>query len=81
MRILAVGAHPDDLELLCAGTLARYASEGHQVIMCHAGIGDKGHFHIPNDELASIRRKEAQDSASRIGAESVCLGLLTARCS
>lgn len=75
MRVLAVGAHPDDLELLCAGTLARYASEGHHVIMCHAGIGDKGHFHIPNDELAAIRRKEAQDSASRIGAESICLGL------
>lgn len=75
MRVLAVGAHPDDLELLCAGTLAKYASQGHHVIMCHAGIGDKGHFHIPNDELAAIRRKEAQDSASRIGAESVCLGL------
>ncbi|MDH7481950.1 MAG: PIG-L family deacetylase [Armatimonadota bacterium] len=75
MRILAVGAHPDDIEILCAGTLAKYASQGHDIIMCHACIGDKGHFHIPNDELAKIRRKEAQLSASRIGAESISLGI------
>jgi len=75
MRVLAVGAHPDDVEILCAGTLAKYASEGHDIIMCHACVGDKGHFHIPNDELAKIRRKEAQLSASRIGAESLTVGL------
>jgi LmbE family N-acetylglucosaminyl deacetylase len=75
MRILAVGAHPDDLEILCAGTLAKFAQDGHHITMCHVGKGDKGHFHIPNDELAKIRRKEAQLSASRIGAESVTLGL------
>lgn len=75
MRVLAVGAHPDDIEILCAGTLAKYAADGHEIVMCHVSIGDKGHFHIPNDKLAEIRRKEAQLSASRIGAESVTLGL------
>jgi LmbE family N-acetylglucosaminyl deacetylase len=75
MRVLGVGAHPDDLEILCAGTLAKYANDGHQIVMCHVCKGDKGHFHIPNDELARIRRKEAQLSASRIGAETVCLDL------
>ncbi len=75
MRILAVGAHPDDIEILCAGTLAKYASQGHEIVMCHACTGDKGHFHIPNEELATLRRKEAQLSASRIGAESLCVGI------
>lgn len=75
MRVLGVGAHPDDLEILCGGTLARYAHEGHDVIMCHVSVGDKGHFHIPPDKLSKIRRKEAQLSADRIGAESLTLGL------
>ena len=38
MRVLAVGAHPDDLEILCGGTLARYTKEGHDVVMCHATL-------------------------------------------
>jgi LmbE family N-acetylglucosaminyl deacetylase len=29
MNILAVGAHPDDIEILCSGTLALYARDGH----------------------------------------------------
>ncbi len=33
LRILALGAHTDDLEFLCAGTLARWVKAGHQVVM------------------------------------------------
>jgi LmbE family N-acetylglucosaminyl deacetylase len=36
MHVLAVGAHPDDLEILCGGTLARFVEEGHEVVMSHA---------------------------------------------
>ena len=32
MRILALAAHPDDLEILCAGTLVRFVAEGHDVV-------------------------------------------------
>ena len=69
LRVLAVGAHPDDLEIRCGGTLARFAEEGHHVMMCHATNGNKGHISIPPDELAQIREKEARASASIIGAE------------
>ncbi len=74
MRILAVGAHPDDLEILCGGTLAKYRARGDTVIMAHAAYGDKGHFVIPPDELTRIRRAEAQAAAEVIGAECVELG-------
>jgi len=67
--ILAVGAHPDDLELLCAGTLAKYNKQGHTVVMAHMCNGNKGHFTIPPDELADIREEEAKKSAKIIGAE------------
>ncbi|GAI07833.1 unnamed protein product, partial [marine sediment metagenome] len=33
MRILAVGAHPDDLDILCAGTLAKLAKRGDKIFM------------------------------------------------
>jgi len=69
VRILAVGAHPDDLELLCAGTLIKYSKEGHTVVMAHMCNGNKGHFTIPPEELASIRAEEAKKSAEIIGAE------------
>lgn len=76
MRVLGIGAHPDDLEILCAGTLAKYAQRGDQVVMCHATQGEKGHFHIPSHELALTRKKEAQEAAKIIGAEAIGMGLL-----
>ena len=69
MRVLAVGAHPDDLEILCAGTLARYKQAGHEVIMAHACNGDCGHFVIPPEELARQRAAEARAAAEILGAE------------
>jgi LmbE family N-acetylglucosaminyl deacetylase len=73
-RILAVGAHPDDLEILCSGTLARYAQQGAHIVMAIATDGSAGHMIIPPDELAEIRHREAQAAASIIGAELHWLG-------
>ena len=42
MRVLAVGCHPDDLEIACAGTLHKYVKSGAEVYMCHVANGDKG---------------------------------------
>jgi hypothetical protein len=42
MRVLAVGAHPGDLEILCGGTLAKYAQRGHHVTMAVATNGEVG---------------------------------------
>ncbi len=75
MNILAVGAHPDDMEILCTGTLARYSRDGHSVIMAHICNGNKGHHHIPPDKLAEVRAREAGSSAKVIGAEHINLGI------
>jgi LmbE family N-acetylglucosaminyl deacetylase len=75
MRVLAVGAHPDDLELLCGGTLARLAADGHEVTMCHVCAGDRGSFEHTADEIAAIRLAEAQQAAAIIGAEHATLGI------
>jgi LmbE family N-acetylglucosaminyl deacetylase len=75
MRVLAVGAHPDDLEILCGGTLARYAQEGHEVVMCSASYGDRGSFEHTSEEIARIRLEEARHAAELAGATHVSLGL------
>ncbi|RPJ56067.1 MAG: PIG-L family deacetylase [Acidobacteria bacterium] len=75
MRVLAIGAHPDDLEILCGGTLARFRQQGDDVVMCHVANGNLGHTEIPRDELRQIRREEAKRAAAVIGAESVTLDI------
>jgi len=73
-RVLAVGAHPDDLEILCGGTLAKFAGQGVQVDMAVATDGSAGHMVIPPAELAAIRRQEAINAAAVIGAKLHWLG-------
>lgn len=74
LRVLAVGAHPDDVEINCGGTLALYAQAGHHVMIAHATNGEKGHRTIPPAALAEIRKAEAQAAADVIGAELFWMG-------
>jgi len=81
VRVLAVGAHPDDLEILCGGTLARLVREGHEVVMCHAAKGDRGSYVHSAEEIARIRGEEARRAADICGAEYRTLGLSDAEVS
>lgn len=81
MRVLAVGAHPDDLEMLCGGTLARFVQEGHDVTMCHAARGDRGSYLTTMDEIARIRFGEAEAAATVLGATHRVVGLSDAEVS
>src|SRR4051812_41942279 len=68
-RVLAVVAHPDDAELLCAGTLARAKADGAAVGICVLCQGDKGQPMPMVEELSEVRRAEMQDAAAVLGAE------------
>src|SRR5262245_38906212 len=72
-RILALHAHPDDLEFQCAGTLALLQGRGCPVLMATMTPGDCGSAEHPAEEIAAIRRREAAASAALVGAEYVCL--------
>ena len=74
MKVLAVGAHPDDIEFLCAGTLAKYKRLGHEVAIAIATNGEVGSSTLSKAEIAAIRRDEAAASAAVIGAEFHWLG-------
>lgn len=71
MNILAIGCHPDDIEVACAGTLIKYAKQGHKVTICHIANGNMGHVEIQPDELRGIRLAEAKKSGSLAGIEVV----------
>jgi N-acetylglucosamine malate deacetylase 1 len=72
MRILAIHAHPDDIEILAAGSLALLAAGGHQIVICTMTPGDCGSAELEPDVISAVRREEASRSASRIGASYVC---------
>ena len=69
MRVLAVGAHPDDVEIACSGTLAKCIKRGDKVVVCHVSSGNLGHVVIPPDELREIRAGEAKKAGGMIGTE------------
>ena len=69
ITVLAIGCHPDDIEVACAGTLAKCVKRGDRVIMCHVTNGNMGHKLIQPDELREIRLGEAQNSGRVIGVE------------
>lgn len=67
MNVLAIGCHPDDIEVACAGTMAKYVKQGHNVTVCHVANGDKGHAIIQPPELRDMRREEARKAGSLAG--------------
>ena len=70
-RILAVMAHPDDCELVCAGTLARASRDGAATAICVMCAGDKG---LPAsgdrpENFEQVRRAEAAEAAELLSAK------------
>lgn len=74
MRVMAVGAHPDDIEFLCAGTIARYTARGDYAVNVVFTNGDMGHKILSPEELAKIRCEEARQAAEVVGADLKMLG-------
>ena len=63
LDVLAIGAHPDDVELGCGGTLARLAREGRRVGILHLTRGESGTRGTSEERLA-----EAEQAAAALGA-------------
>ncbi|HEC62033.1 MAG TPA: PIG-L family deacetylase [bacterium] len=67
MKVLVIGAHPDDAEVRCGGLALQYTSRGHRVKFVSATNGDTGHHEIGGIELARRRYREAQAAAEVAG--------------
>ncbi|HHU53918.1 MAG TPA: PIG-L family deacetylase [Clostridiaceae bacterium] len=73
MNVLAIGAHPDDVEVSAGGTLAKYNSLGHKVFIATATNGNIGSATLSMEEIARVRKEEARKAAAHINAEYICL--------
>ena len=73
LRILAIHAHPDDVEFQCAGTIALLARAGCDVTIATMSPGDCGSAEHDAEAIAAIRRGEAKAAAELIGASYHCL--------
>jgi LmbE family N-acetylglucosaminyl deacetylase len=68
-HVLAVVAHPDDAEYLCAGTLARAKEDGAAIGICVLCQGEKGQPPKPIPNLGAVRRREMGAAAKLLGAK------------
>src|SRR5256886_14836785 len=64
-------AHPDDEAIATAGVMAKYADEGHRVVLVVATRGEEGEvaegFLSPGESLADRRVQETEEAARRLG--------------
>jgi bacillithiol biosynthesis deacetylase BshB1 len=68
LDVLAIGAHPDDVELGCGGTLAKLAAAGRRAGILHLTGGESG-----TRGTSALRRQEAEAAAAALGAAEVVI--------
>ena len=70
MNILALGAHPDDTEFFCGGTLLRYKAQGDKAFIALTTSGNIGsNVHKSREEVAAIREQEQLAAAEMYDAQ------------
>lgn len=67
LRILALGAHPDDIEAGCGGTLIKYAINGHRIFLMVLTAGEQG-------AGREVRMREQEQAAKYLRAEKIYWG-------
>ncbi len=73
MKVMFIGAHPDDGESRMAGLAARYIERGGEAVLVSVSNGNAGHHQLQPDELARRRKEEARRAAEVIGGEYIVL--------
>jgi LmbE family N-acetylglucosaminyl deacetylase len=74
VKVVCLGAHPDDPESGCAGTLARYVAAGHAVTIVYLTRGERGIEGVSDAEAATIRTAESEAACRVLGAKARFVG-------
>jgi LmbE family N-acetylglucosaminyl deacetylase len=67
VRVICIGAHPDDCEIEFGGTAAKLAARGDAVKFVSVTNGEAGHHLLAGPRLVAIRQGEAEEAARRLG--------------
>ena len=71
--VLSIGAHPDDAEFFCTGTLALLHEKGWDIHIATLSPGDCGTVQYSREEISRIRRTEATKAAGMLDGTYHCL--------
>lgn len=80
LKIIVIGAHPDDPETGCGGTMALYSGLGHEVVAVYLTKGERGISGKSINESAEIRTKEAIEACRILKAKPVFVGQIDGEC-
>jgi LmbE family N-acetylglucosaminyl deacetylase len=73
-RVLAIGAHPDDVEIMCSGTLFVLRQLGQEIHVASLTLGDCGTVKLSAEETRCIRHREAIKACEQLNATYHCAG-------
>ena len=79
MNIVCIGAHQDDIDIHCLGTLLRYHAQG-DVVITNVSVsnGDKGaqyDLSMAYEDVTAMRNAEAAEIVESLGGRFICMGL------
>ncbi len=80
LKIIVVGAHPDDPETGCGGAMALFVSAGHEVLSAYLTRGEAGISGKSHEEAARIRTEEANKACKILGTKPAFLGQIDGNC-
>jgi LmbE family N-acetylglucosaminyl deacetylase len=80
MKIVVVGAHPDDPETICGGAMALYSGLGHEVVSVYLTRGEEGIEGKSHDESARIRTAEALTACNILKVRPEFIGQIDGNC-
>lgn len=80
LKIVVVGAHPDDPETMCGGTMALFTNTGHEVVSAYLTRGETGIKGLSNDETAKIRTKESINACQILNTRPEFIGQINGSC-
>ncbi|MCF6332773.1 MAG: PIG-L family deacetylase [Draconibacterium sp.] len=80
LKIVVVGAHPDDPETGCGGTMLLYAREGHEVVSTYLTRGEAGIHGESYEEAALTRSNESVEACKILNARAEFLGQIDGSC-